>query len=112
AVDAITGTEIWRHLGPFAQVISSPTIENGRVYVSFTDGTIEALDATNGQPLWSVIADDQGSYSSPAVSDGRLYIAVHNRSLLALDANSGPQPWLAPMPVPQSSSPAVETGRG
>jgi outer membrane protein assembly factor BamB len=105
------GQEIWRHIGPFANIVSSPTVENGRVYVAFTDGTIEALDPANGQPIWSVIADDQGSYSSPAVSGGRLYITVHNRGLLALDASTGSQLWLAPMPGPQWSSPAVDNGR-
>jgi outer membrane protein assembly factor BamB len=110
AVNATTGTEIWRHIGPFAQIISSPNVVDGRVYVAFDDGTIEALDAANGQPIWSVIHPG-GAYSSPAVADGRLYIAIHNSGLLALDANTGSQLWLAPMPGPQWSSPAVENGR-
>jgi len=110
AVNAATGQEIWRHLGPFSQIISSPTVENGRVYVAFTDGTIEALDPTNGQVIWSVIHPG-GAYSSPAVADGRLYVAIHNSGLLALDANTGSELWLAPMPGPQWSSPAVENGR-
>ena len=110
AINATTGTEIWRHNGPFANIVSSPALENGRVYVAFTDGTVEALDATNGQPIWSV-AHPGGAYSSPAVSGGQLYIAIHNSGLLALDANTGSQLWLAPMPGPQWSSPAVENGR-
>ena len=110
AVNAATGTEIWRHTGPVANIVSSPTLENSRVHVAFTDGTIEALDATNGQPVWSVIHPG-GAYSSPAVAGGRLYIAIHNQGLLALDANTGSQLWLAPMPGPQWSSPAVENGR-
>ncbi|HEY7000724.1 MAG TPA: PQQ-binding-like beta-propeller repeat protein [Candidatus Udaeobacter sp.] len=110
AVDANTGQEIWRHVGPFAQIISSPTVENGRVYVAFTDGTIEALDPTNGQPIWSVI-QSSGAFSSPAIAGGRLYVAIHNSGLLALDANTGSQLWLAPMPGPQWSSPAVDKGR-
>lgn len=109
-VNADTGVEIWRHKGPFANIISSPALENGRVYVAFTDGTIEALDATNGQPIWSV-TQPAGAFSSPAVSGGRLYIAIHNQGLLALDANTGSELWLAPMPGPQWSSPAVENGR-
>jgi outer membrane protein assembly factor BamB len=110
AINAITGTEIWRHNGPFANIVSSPTLENGRVHVAYTDGTIEALDATNGQPIWSVIHPG-GAFSSPAVAGGRLFIAIHNSGLLALDANTGSQLWLAPMPGPQWSSPAVENGR-
>src|SRR5215475_6314312 len=109
AINATTGTEIWRHNGLFANMISSPALENGRVYVAFTDGTIRALDAANGQPIWSIIQPG-GAFSSPAVTNGRLYIAIHNRGLLALDANTGSQLWLAAMPGPQWSSPAVENG--
>jgi outer membrane protein assembly factor BamB len=110
AVNATTGQEIWRHGGPFANIVSSPALENGRLFVAYTDGTIEALDATNGQPIWSVIHPG-GAYSSPAVAEGRLYIAIHNRGLLALDANTGATLWLAPTPGPNWSSPAVENGR-
>jgi outer membrane protein assembly factor BamB len=110
AVNATTGQEIWHHTGPIANIVSSPALESGRIYVAFTDGTIRALDATNGQVVWSV-THPGGAYSSPAVAGGRLYIAIHNSGLLALDANSGSELWLAPMPGPQWSSPAVENGR-
>jgi FOG: WD40-like repeat len=110
AVNAASGAEIWRHNGPVANIVSSPTVIDGRVYVAFTNGSIRALDATNGQIVWSVTAD-QGAYSSPAIADGRLYIAIHNRGLLALDANTGATLLLAPMPGPQWSSPAVDNGR-
>jgi outer membrane protein assembly factor BamB len=110
AVNATTGQEIWHHNGPLTQIVSSPSLMDGQVFVAFTDGTIRALDAANGQVIWSV-QQDQGAYSSPAVAAGRLYIALHNRGLLALDASTGSQFWLAPMPGPQWSSPAVENGR-
>jgi outer membrane protein assembly factor BamB len=110
AVNAITGQEIWRHTGPVANIISSPALIDGRVYVAFTDGSIRALDATNGQVIWDVIHAG-GAYSSPAVADGRLYIAIHNHGLLALNAATGATLWLAPMPGPQWSSPAVDNGR-
>jgi outer membrane protein assembly factor BamB len=48
AVNAATGVQIWRQGGPVANIISSPTVIDGRVYVAFTDGTIQALDATMG----------------------------------------------------------------
>jgi eukaryotic-like serine/threonine-protein kinase len=110
AVNATTGQEIWSHVGTISNIVSSPALIAGRLYVAFTDGTIRALDATNGQVIWDV-KHTGGAYSSPAVADGRLYIAIHNRGLLALDANTGSELWLAPMPGPQWSSPAVESGR-
>lgn len=110
AVNATTGVRIWSHGGPIAQIISSPTVLDGRVYVAFTDGTIRALDAATGQVIWSAV-QDQGAYSSPAVAGGRLYIAIHNRGLLALDAATGATLWLSPIPGPQWSSPAVDNGR-
>src|SRR5262245_32110473 len=75
AVNAPTGAEIWQHAGPLSQIISSPNVVDGRVYVAFTDGTIQALDPANGQAIWSVIHPG-GAYSSPAVADGRLYVAI------------------------------------
>jgi len=110
AVNAATGVRIWSHGGPIAQIISSPTVIDGRVYVAFTDGTIRALDAATGQIIWSV-TQDQGANSSPAVANGRLYIASHNRGLLALDAATGASLWLSHIPGPQWSSPAVDNGR-
>jgi outer membrane protein assembly factor BamB len=110
AVNAATGVRIWSHSGPISQIISSPTVINGRVHVAFTDGTIRALNAATGQVIWSIIHPG-GAYSSPAVDGGRLYIAIHNQGLLALDANTGSELWLAPMPGPQWSSPAVDSGR-
>ena len=111
AVNATTGQEVWHHTGPIANIVSSPALDDSRLYVAFTDGSIRALDATNGQVIWSV-NHPGGAYSSPAVAGGRLYIAIHNRGLLALDANTGSELWLAPMPGPQWSSPAVENGTG
>ena len=110
AVNATTGQEIWHHTGPAPNIVSSPALESGRIFVAFTDGTIRALNATNGQVIWSV-THPGGAYSSPAVAGGRLYIAIHNSGLIALDANTGSELWLAPMPGPQWSSPAVENGR-
>jgi outer membrane protein assembly factor BamB len=110
AVNASTGVQIWSHGGPISQIISSPTVIDGRVYLAFTDGTIQTLDATTGQIIWSVIHPG-GAYSSPAVDGGRLYISIHNQGLLALDANTGSELWLAPMPGPQWSSPTVDSGR-
>jgi outer membrane protein assembly factor BamB len=110
AVNAATGQEIWEHVGTVSNIVSSPALIDGRLYVAFTDGTIRALDATTGQVVWSVV-QPSGAYSSPAIAGGRLYIAIHNRGLLALNASTGATLWLAPMPGPQWSSPAVENGR-
>jgi outer membrane protein assembly factor BamB len=110
AVNTTTGQEVWHHTGPTANIVSSPALIDGRLYVNFSDGSIRALDATNGQIVWSIM-HSAGAVSSPAVAGGRLYIAIDNQGLLALDANNGSQLWLAPMPGPQWSSPAVEDGR-
>ena len=83
AVNATTGQQIWEHTGPVANIVSSPALESGRIYVAFTDGTIRALDATNGQVIWSVIHPG-GAYSSPAVDGGRLYIAIKTTAVCSL----------------------------
>ena len=53
-VDAATGQEIWEHVGTISNIVSSPALLDGRLYVAFTDGTIRALDAATGQVIWSV----------------------------------------------------------
>ena len=43
-------SEIWRHSGPISLIsFLRSVLESGRVYLAYTDGTVEALDAANGQ---------------------------------------------------------------
>jgi outer membrane protein assembly factor BamB len=73
-------------------VISSPTIANGVVYVGSGDGGLYALDLATGTRRWRY---DAGSAipSSPAVGDGLVFATAADGSIFAVDANTGARRW-------------------
>ena len=73
-------------------VISSPVVAHGVVYVGSGDGHLYALDLATGERRW---AFDAGSAvaSSPAVGDGLVYAAGRDGSVFAIDATTGARRW-------------------
>jgi outer membrane protein assembly factor BamB len=102
-------------------VISSPTIDAGTVYIGSNDGHVYALDLATGDIRWRA---DLGSAvaSSPATGGGLVYAAARDGSVWALEARTGARRWRmatrAPIPFPWGhesgdyyiSSPAYVTG--
>ena len=73
ALDASNGAEIWRR-DMEAPMTGSPTIKDGRAYVSSNNNEVFALNVETGQVLWSdqAIAESArvlGSPSSAAIED-------------------------------------------
>jgi outer membrane protein assembly factor BamB len=80
AVDASTGTLLWKYDAAGLLNYSSPAVANGVVYFGSTNsdrfgstGDIYALDEETGDLLWKYHAEEQ-IVSSPAVVNGRLYV--------------------------------------
>jgi polyvinyl alcohol dehydrogenase (cytochrome) len=90
ALDQNTGTTVWRttlDTHPYAGVVSSPIVENGRIYVGVTSGeegasvvtpgytcctfrgSVAALDAATGKLLWQTSTIDDATYRN---ADGSL----------------------------------------
>ncbi len=70
------------------EVLSSPVIADGMVYVGSRDKRLYAFDATcrNAcQPLWSFLTGSD-IYSSPAVAGGMVYIGSDDGKFYAFDA--------------------------
>lgn len=126
AVDRQTGKERWKlDLGSselerrlpasfppyvYDYLHSSPTVENGTVYVGSADKKLYAVDAETGRVRWSFAA--QGSIrSSPAVSDGTVYFGSWDGNVYAVSAESGEQVWSYGTGAPIQGSPAVAGGR-
>jgi outer membrane protein assembly factor BamB len=96
ALSQATGALLWRtFLGqtttpqsncnpPYSDtegVTSSPTLQNGVVYLSGGDSYFYALDATTGTILWKVLlANTNGTgyynYSSPVLANGFAYVGL------------------------------------
>jgi len=78
---------------PTDNVVSSPAVVDGTVYVGNNDGTLYAIDAVSGDETWSYEADAE-VMSSPTVTDGTVYVGSHDESLHAVDAESGDREWV------------------
>ena len=73
-------------------VVSSPTIAAGVVYVGSNDGHLYALDLATGARRWH--ADLRSPVaSSPAVGGGLVFAAARDGSVSALDAATGRPRW-------------------
>lgn len=85
------GNERWRtEIG--AEITSSPTIDDGRVFVTTLDSRILAYSTEDGSLLW----ERQGHGpldASPIIADDRLYVAFRNSRLTALETDTGEVIW-------------------
>jgi outer membrane protein assembly factor BamB len=125
ALDAETGTPVWRRYFWFSWVESSAVVRDGVVYVGSSDAArVDALDAATGRSLWE--ADVRGTaWGQPAVTADRVlvgteaqagYITPHSAGILALERSTGRPVWRFPLPAAErrpcglAQSPAVGGG--
>ena len=74
------------------QVISSPAVSGGVVFVGSTDGNLYALDRESGTLKWKFEAKSRIT-SSPAVSEGLVYFGAYDGNYYAVDAAAGQLKW-------------------
>jgi outer membrane protein assembly factor BamB len=65
-------------------VVSSPAVADGVVYVGSQDGSFYAVDASTGEILWEYVTGDMIT-SSPVVYHGMVYIGSHDGKLYAFE---------------------------
>lgn len=75
-----------------AQVVSSPAVVNGVLYVGSADHRLYALDTTTGTKKWEFKAG-AGVAASPAVSGGTVYFASYDGFVYAVNASDGKLQW-------------------
>jgi outer membrane protein assembly factor BamB len=102
-------------------VVATPVVANGVVYVGSGSGMMYALDERSGDARWTVNLGSPIS-SSAAVANALVYVGTRDGRLHALDAASGRQKWWVPtgatIPFPWghesgdmwTSSPTVANG--
>jgi outer membrane protein assembly factor BamB len=75
-----------------SEVVSSPAIVGGVVYVGSNDGNLYAIDESSGKLHWKF---ETGSAipSSPAVAAGIVYFASYDGNFYAVDAVTGKLKW-------------------
>jgi outer membrane protein assembly factor BamB len=102
-------------------VIATPAVANGVVYVGSGSGVMYALDERTGDARWTVNLGSPIS-SSASVANALVYVGTRDGRLHALDAATGRQKWWVPtgatIPFPWghesgdmwTSSPTVANG--
>jgi outer membrane protein assembly factor BamB len=74
------------------QVLSSPAVADGTIYIGSSDHHLYAVDLRTGAQKWKFTAGSRIT-SSPAVADGRVYFGSYDGNFYALDAASGQLCW-------------------
>ena len=74
------------------EVVSSPAIAGGVVYVGSNDGNLYAVDESNGHLHWK-FETGSGIPSSPAVATGIVYFASYDGNFFAVDTVTGKLKW-------------------
>ena len=74
------------------RIISSPVIDNKRIYFGSDDGNVYAVDAESGRQIWQ--HSTRGPVpSTPAVVNGVVYVASYDGGFYALNAETGGVKW-------------------
>jgi outer membrane protein assembly factor BamB len=108
ALNAATGSLLWKFTTG-AQVVSSPAVVEGVVYIGSFDSNVYALDAETGTSIWNYTTGP-AIVSSPAVVEGVVYVGSADSKVYALNAATGQLLWSAmigPTGYGVNSSPAV-----
>jgi outer membrane protein assembly factor BamB len=92
-------------------VISSPAVAGGVVYISTFYGGVSALNTTTGLLLWNYNPGTQNATgSSPTVVGGVVYVSSGGDYFYALNASDGTNLWTAPVTTGIGADPTVENG--
>ena len=89
-----------------SEILASPIVADGTVFVTNRAGFLYAVDATTGQQLWR---ENVGAYvlrTTPTYDDGTLYL-VTGFDAIALDARSGEERWRTTIRYAGTASPTV-----
>jgi outer membrane protein assembly factor BamB len=98
AIDAQSGTQLWRSPKLGGAVVGSPAYgDDGALYVGTFGGKLFKLSSENGSILGEYSTTDGGwIWSGPTISDGVLYFGDLNGYFYAVDANNLSELWKLP----------------
>ena len=74
------------------EVVSSPAVVDGVIYVGSNDGNLYALDQQTGAKKWAFTTAARVA-SSPAVDHGLVYFVSYDGNFYAVDAATGKLRW-------------------
>jgi len=70
------------------EVLTPPSIVNGKAFVATGSGEVYALSAPTGEVLWKVNIGESISFQ-PTVAKGRIYVSTNQGSLFCLNTGDG-----------------------
>ncbi len=73
-------------------VVSSPSIDRGRVFIGSNSGRIHSLDLKSGKELWSYQTEEPVE-AAPCIVDGVVFIGSSDTFMYALEAKNGKLKW-------------------
>ena len=73
-------------------ILTTPVIYNGKVFIACDDGLLYALKQEDGSELWR-LDEGFGFESSPFLSEGRLYVGSLDGVFYCLNATNGEVIW-------------------
>lgn len=112
AVNIADGSVRWSFAAPGA-IKSSPSYDQGRIFVADYQGSVYALDAANGKPVWRTNTTkvppfgQGGFFSSPAIAFGHVYAARDDGTVFGFDEKTGKVSWSFPTGAFVYGSPAA-----
>jgi len=102
--------------GTGRQLLTSPVIAGGRIYVMDIDFEISAYDTATGKLIWQhetkVPDEDEEAFGGGLAFDmGRLYVTTGFGAALSLNAEDGKLIWSQMQSGPMRAAPTVAGGR-
>ncbi|MDY6876607.1 MAG: PQQ-binding-like beta-propeller repeat protein [Chloroflexota bacterium] len=92
ALDADTGSKLWRFDGATGQYIEGGAIGDGIFVIGNSDGNVYALDVESGTLRWTFETGHR-VWTTPLIVSDIVYIGSMDRHLYALDLSTGEIRW-------------------
>lgn len=89
-----------------SEILASPIVAEGTVYVTNRSGFLHAVDAATGQQRWRVSVGEYVLRTTPTYHEGTLYV-VAGFDTIALDAATGEERWRTTIRYAGTASPTV-----
>ena len=89
-LDSKTGKKV--NGGGAGGAVNTPAINNGNVYFSSWDGSVQAVKIKSVIPLWNTNVNDPVT-TSPAISGGLIAVGTGRGLVIVLDEDSGDIIW-------------------
>jgi outer membrane protein assembly factor BamB len=89
-----------------SEILASPVVADGTVFVANRGGYLYAVDAASGQQRWRLEVGQYVQRTTPTYRDGMLYL-VSGFDTLAVDADTGEIVWKTTIRYAGTASPTV-----